>query len=490
MSAPPNKKRRYSYQLVTFKVEDEIYRVPRHGFTEFSEVFRAMFALPQPEGTRPEEGQCDENPIVLLGCTKLEFENLLEVLYPMAPRLQPEPLGKGQWIDVLKLSSMWSMDQVREVAIEELSKLATDPMTRAILAKRYRLPHWLAQAYKGVVEGFLANVWTCEQLHGCLGWETAALELTHFSLGNGFLCSDFLLSCYQYSFVDTASSILPAFMEASTSRTKSVYSYELVSFKVHLRLMSVEDEVYRVPRHGFEEYSEIFQSMLTLPQPAGSDEGLSDDNPIELPSCTKLEFESVLEVLYPLAARLESELVPLSKEQWVGALKLATQWSMDKVRKQAILELCDLLQDDPVEMIRLAKLYRIPEWMADGYVTIVEGWFQDRWTLDDLANNLGWETAARILELVVKARSSQTKNQGKVELKLPACPTCAFPTSITLHLKNPIHKKRSVKCPSCRNVAVDINLLEQVEGAQGHLHGDALRAAVEEAFKAEITSMS
>jgi len=39
-----------------------------------------MFALPQADGQ--EEGKNDDAPIVLEGCTNIEFEGLLEVLYP------------------------------------------------------------------------------------------------------------------------------------------------------------------------------------------------------------------------------------------------------------------------------------------------------------------------------------------------------------------------------------------------------------------------
>ncbi|TEB29694.1 hypothetical protein FA13DRAFT_622907 [Coprinellus micaceus] len=90
---------------------------------------------------------------------------------------------------------------------------------------------------------------------------------------------------------------------ADPAQKPKSYMYQLVSFKV-------EDRVYRVPRHGFTESSEVFESMFTLPQPSGSKEGESDEHPIELPSCTKLEFESLLEVLYPPAASVSTFVLP------------------------------------------------------------------------------------------------------------------------------------------------------------------------------------
>jgi hypothetical protein len=61
----------------------------------------------------------------------------------------------------------------------------------------------------------------------------------------------------------------------------------------------VEDKLYRVPRHGFTQNSDVFEDMFTLPQSSDGAEGQSDSNPIVLPSCTQSEFESLLEVLYP-----------------------------------------------------------------------------------------------------------------------------------------------------------------------------------------------
>jgi hypothetical protein len=41
-----------------------------------------MFALPQGDQL-DKEGSIDENPIKLFGCTNLEFESLLQVIYPV-----------------------------------------------------------------------------------------------------------------------------------------------------------------------------------------------------------------------------------------------------------------------------------------------------------------------------------------------------------------------------------------------------------------------
>ena len=61
------------------QVEDCLFRVPREPLEEESTVFADMFLLPQGEQVIV-EGQSDENPIVLQGIEKDEFEPLLKAL--------------------------------------------------------------------------------------------------------------------------------------------------------------------------------------------------------------------------------------------------------------------------------------------------------------------------------------------------------------------------------------------------------------------------
>ena len=70
-----------------YQGEDTLHRVIKQGLEQYSRsVFRDMFALPQGE-VLDREGTTDENPIKLVGCTSLEFESLLEVIYPMEARI-------------------------------------------------------------------------------------------------------------------------------------------------------------------------------------------------------------------------------------------------------------------------------------------------------------------------------------------------------------------------------------------------------------------
>jgi hypothetical protein len=90
-----------------------------------------MFSLPQaPKGENQQvrEGDTDENPISLVGCTKSEFESLLELMNPRCATLSNRGedishssnrdgpgvphLIKEQWMGVLKLGRLWDMPKV------------------------------------------------------------------------------------------------------------------------------------------------------------------------------------------------------------------------------------------------------------------------------------------------------------------------------------------------------------------------------------------
>jgi BTB/POZ domain len=65
--------------------------------------------------------------------------------------------------------------------------------------------------------------------------------------------------------------------------------------------LQVEDQLFKVPRYHFARHSEIFEATFSLPQSAGSDpEGSTDSAPIRLEAVDKGDFQTLLEVMYPL----------------------------------------------------------------------------------------------------------------------------------------------------------------------------------------------
>ncbi|KAJ3513304.1 hypothetical protein NMY22_g15080 [Coprinellus aureogranulatus] len=275
------------------------------------------------------------------------------------------------------------------------------------------------------------------------------------------------------------------------------HTYELVSLKVRIAdpcvssyrvdqpahryfTTQVEDKVYRVPRHGFIEHSEIFETMFTLPQPDGSSEGQSDENPIILPSCTKLEFESLLEVLYPAAGNLQ--VAHLQKGQWINVLKLSDLWSMEKIKQMAIDELDEARSLDAMEKVDLGREYRVSTWLITGYMSIVENWAEKHWTLNDLGDKLGWETAARILELVSKSKRPEKVEQCEVMVSAD-CASCP-PLRKTVFA--PMRKDVVICCEVCGRPVLGLKLSPPTI-ASSPFQSEALAKAVSIAFKDELS---
>ncbi|KAI5120655.1 hypothetical protein M0805_007992 [Coniferiporia weirii] len=67
----------YYFDLVTFEVENCLFRVSRQNFLKQFHVFRDMFALPPGDQSDSLEGSSDNKPIRLEGVDKASFNLLL-----------------------------------------------------------------------------------------------------------------------------------------------------------------------------------------------------------------------------------------------------------------------------------------------------------------------------------------------------------------------------------------------------------------------------
>ncbi|KAJ3542743.1 hypothetical protein NMY22_g3399 [Coprinellus aureogranulatus] len=137
--------------MAVFQVESTIFRVLQREIAAASPIFRTMFTLPKGDLGKSQavEGSVNENPIVLEGHKAADFNALLRVLYPTSrDLLQGGPtLNKDQWIGVLGLSTIWEMQEVRELAISKLSDQHLPQLLTAVekvnLGRTYRVSSWL-----------------------------------------------------------------------------------------------------------------------------------------------------------------------------------------------------------------------------------------------------------------------------------------------------------------------------------------------------------
>lgn len=142
----------YYLEPVIFQVEDRLFKVPRYNFERKSDIFEAMFSLPQIVGRDP-EGSNESAPVKLEGVSKLDFQKLLEVMYPLELTATPWlTMSKEEWISVLKLATMWNFKEIRALAISNLSKQTIDPIEQILLAKSYNVPQWLHSGYDAIAQ--------------------------------------------------------------------------------------------------------------------------------------------------------------------------------------------------------------------------------------------------------------------------------------------------------------------------------------------------
>ncbi|KAI6141519.1 hypothetical protein EDD17DRAFT_283365 [Pisolithus thermaeus] len=131
---------------VTFLVEDSLFKVPREPFEKESEVFCDMFSLRQGSSVVV-EGTSDENPIRIDRTSKDDFEQLLKALLHRKFGSQANlPHGFEQWTSVLKLSTAWNFERLRQAAIDALTESGIGAVDRAVLSQRYYIKNWLLPA--------------------------------------------------------------------------------------------------------------------------------------------------------------------------------------------------------------------------------------------------------------------------------------------------------------------------------------------------------
>ncbi|KAL4259018.1 hypothetical protein AB1N83_010720, partial [Pleurotus pulmonarius] len=160
-----------------FQVERELFRVPTAWFTQNSAIFSEMFTMKLPPGTVA-RGQCDENPIILDGVSKLDFERFLTTVF----RFQVEPsrtFNTAHWLSVLKLASLWGFSDLRQTAITNLStneqRRVFTPIERLELGRQYKIAAWVEQGYKELVD---RREKISEEEAERIGWK-ALLKLCH-----------------------------------------------------------------------------------------------------------------------------------------------------------------------------------------------------------------------------------------------------------------------------------------------------------------------
>ncbi|TFK20817.1 hypothetical protein FA15DRAFT_658818 [Coprinopsis marcescibilis] len=145
----------FCWEPIWFKVEDELFCVPRSGFAAAKDsVFDNMFSVPASDV--PVEGRDKEHPIGL-EANKKDVICLLKYMYPtithfvVNQKIATIQLKKEEWVSVLKLATKWDM-------------------TDLSLGREFRVRDWVAKGIRALAQDINMNLVQL-RVHG---WETAA----------------------------------------------------------------------------------------------------------------------------------------------------------------------------------------------------------------------------------------------------------------------------------------------------------------------------
>lgn len=160
---------------VVFQVEDTLFKLSRYPFVKGSQVFAAMFALPQ-DTSKSTEGRSDAHPIVLPGVSVADFKVFLRLLHPLElyPFIKLGLTSVQDWVPVLRLSKLWAFDTITELAVTEMSRLLNNresTMDNIFLGREFRVPEWVIRGYTSLIKR--KDSLTDEEA-AALGWSTAA----------------------------------------------------------------------------------------------------------------------------------------------------------------------------------------------------------------------------------------------------------------------------------------------------------------------------
>ncbi|TFK23596.1 hypothetical protein FA15DRAFT_620526 [Coprinopsis marcescibilis] len=159
--------REYFWDLLTFKVENVLIRVPSYRFGQ-SKTFVKKHGIDI--GRKGPLDSCNEEPIEL-EVELVDFEHFVKAMYPIVPFYSGDPeLTKDEWISVLRLSTKWFFSDMREVAIRKLTEMEMDPIDRVCLGKELHIHRWLLTGYEYLVTR--KEIITEEEAER-IGWRTA-----------------------------------------------------------------------------------------------------------------------------------------------------------------------------------------------------------------------------------------------------------------------------------------------------------------------------
>ncbi|KLO15124.1 hypothetical protein SCHPADRAFT_871616 [Schizopora paradoxa] len=132
---------------ISFLVENTLFTIHRYFIERDSPAFRDMFSLGPPPGSSTTEGSV-ENPIVLHGMSRRDFECFCSILYP--PRFNKEPFHASEdWAAVLRVADKYEFSDIRQMAIEKLLAIGSC-LDRITIGRQFQVQSLLLSGYRDI----------------------------------------------------------------------------------------------------------------------------------------------------------------------------------------------------------------------------------------------------------------------------------------------------------------------------------------------------
>ncbi|VDB95676.1 unnamed protein product [Peniophora sp. CBMAI 1063] len=141
----------FYFRIVVFRAGKSLFKVPTYSFPADEGLFASMFLLPR--GNGEPEGSSDDNPIRLPSeVSATDFKSLLKACLPQPVARTPPKLTVDEWMSVLKLSTMWCLDDLRAKSVSEADAGVAElgPIEKLVLAKRYNVSRWFIEAMEAL----------------------------------------------------------------------------------------------------------------------------------------------------------------------------------------------------------------------------------------------------------------------------------------------------------------------------------------------------
>ncbi|KLO09621.1 hypothetical protein SCHPADRAFT_943486 [Schizopora paradoxa] len=137
--------------LVTFRVEDVLFKVPVDRLNARSEIFRKKYCESSPPtddvgAADLSTDSSDASPIILKDVKSAHFKALLKYLYPNSDQDASPKFSKEEWIGIHALAHAWGIEELLQTSKTFLFNMG-DSIRKFEIGRDYHYTDWQRKAY-------------------------------------------------------------------------------------------------------------------------------------------------------------------------------------------------------------------------------------------------------------------------------------------------------------------------------------------------------